>query len=594
MLNTGSITGEFAFIPYVASGQPRWRRQRELIQSAARRHAALVSHARKEPKPRQAGNKDTRSKSQPAGAGPSHGRSQELHLQPCLTDERTRAAETPSDTIDHSCVHRQGQESELQQWQYEDPQHISSGPVISSRNRPPDCHFGSVGFSCRPLSDFDNTALQYFLKQVANQQPAVNLGKTLTGVTHSVLSMSQQVAVRAIHQLPLLESIIAFTAFNMHTQHPHAHLLASNGHKAAQRALRSVRTSLANREASLDIAYAVLYLTAISVTEEKSEDAIIHLKFLREVVRSRQPSSAYEYNLWQQIRAADTRLALHIGERPLTRGLWQAAEVPPEPFFDRPEAESSSQSVIDSSPAQTWCPPSSNSVQDGFHAAIEYGAISPTLRYVIDRYMESIAFLSHLSTEEVVTRSEKIEARWKCYECLDLLCMKWSSVRECEKAANKQATRLHDTSGLRTSPGFVTTEKRWLDKMVITALELHLMMCLSTARTLGVLSRRLTLLYEAGTPFSDVDVVFDERGKTAATLCLWTLIIGMLATFKRSPDFEWMLTEAQRLVLSLSCSEDEVIRKLNEFSPTACPPEDDFVDMIHKVFVDTFITWKGD
>ena len=59
----------------------------------------------------------------------------------------------------------------------------------------------------------------------------------------------------------------------------------------------------------------------------------------------------------------------------------------------------------------------------------------------------------------------------------------------------------------------------------------------------------------------------------------------MLATNRRSNDFEWMQTEAQKLLRTLSfTSRDEALAKLHDFSPAGSLPENDFVGMVLKVF----------
>ena len=58
----------------------------------------------------------------------------------------------------------------------------------------------------------------------------------------------------------------------------------------------------------------------------------------------------------------------------------------------------------------------------------------------------------------------------------------------------------------------------------------------------------------------------------------------MLATHRRSNDFDSMQTEAQKLLRTLSfTSRDEALAKLHDFSPAGSLPEGDFEEMVLKV-----------
>ena len=293
-----------------------------------------------------------------------------------------------------------------------------------------------------------------------------------------------------MHQLPLLQSLIAYTTFNMYAAHPQSVALAAHGQKAAQSALQSIRRAIASPDAihNTNLAHAVQFMSQIAINSGQPAVALIHLQYLREVVRSRQPKSAYEYGLFQQIRAIDTRMALQSGGRPATRGLWESAQVPPEPFFDQPASDthqpprrpdtiysihsgSSRETPDEYSSRLSSGSPLSHSWQNGFHTAIEHGSISSNLRHLVDHYLDAIAFLSDLALAEAVSRPDKFLARWKCYECLELLCMTWHALTARQAVLNKPGNRSNDTSD-----EWVTPDERWLDKMVIIALELHLLM----------------------------------------------------------------------------------------------------------------------
>ena len=291
-----------------------------------------------------------------------------------------------------------------------------------------------------------------------------------------------------MHQLPLLEGLIAYTTFNMYAAHPQSAALAAHRQKGAQSALQSIRRAIAlpGAIASNDLAHAVQFMSQIAINSGQPAIALIHLQYLREVVRSRHPSSAYEYGLFQQIRAIDTRMALQSGGRPITRGLWESAQVPPESFFDKaasytdqplgrpdtvPSIHSRSWWSVESSSRLTSDHLLSHDWQNGFHTAIESGFINPNLRHVIDHYLDAIVFLSDLALVKAVSRPEKVLARWKCYESLELLCMTWHALVARQAVMYKSGNASNDTSN---EPG--TPDERWLDKVVIIAMELHLLM----------------------------------------------------------------------------------------------------------------------
>ena len=303
-----------------------------------------------------------------------------------------------------------------------------------------------------------------------------------------MLSVSKEVAARAMHQLPLLDSLLAYTTFNMYVAHPQSTALAAHRQKATQNALQSIRKAIASPGAiaSNDLAHAVQFMSQIAINSGQPAVALIHLQYLKEVVRSKRPKSAYEYGLYQQIRALDTRMALQSGGRPITRGLWESAQVPPESFFDKsasytdrplgrpdtiPSIHSRSWWSVESSPSLTSNHLLSHNWQNGFHTAIEHGSISPNLRHVVDHYLDATAFLSELALAKAVSRPDKFLARWKCYESLELLCMTWHALVARQAMMDKAGNRSNTTSD---EP--VTLDERWLDKMAIIAMELHLLM----------------------------------------------------------------------------------------------------------------------
>ena len=125
------------------------------------------------------------------------------------------------------------------------------------------------------------------------------------------------------------------------------------------------------------------------------------------------------------------------------------------------------------------------------------------------------------------------------------------------------------------------------------------MQCIASSdHTILILSQRLRTVFEASSsspPSREAHISGNEDDETASWLCLWTLLIGMLATYRRSNDFDWMQTEAWKLMQSLSfTSRDEALAKLHYFSPAGSLPEIDFVDMVLKVFTGVATGVAGD
>ena len=178
-----SNVGEIAFIPYISHEDKRRSKQRELLQSDARKHAAAVSH-RKRRTSSQAHNASATENSGSASLATVGGSRQQPHERGLLfrpDEEGIAYSKSSSDTDEHLDLQAQEVDSDSAPWQLQSPQHVS---LASPRSRPLDWHFGSVGLACRPLGDIDQAAVQYFLQQVASQGPAISLGRTMTGVSH--------------------------------------------------------------------------------------------------------------------------------------------------------------------------------------------------------------------------------------------------------------------------------------------------------------------------------------------------------------------------------------------------------------------------
>ena len=154
-----SQVGEIAFIPYISHEDKRRSKQRELLQSDARKHAAAVSHRKRRTSSQTHNASATESSGSVSSATIEAGRqrSHELSLQLRLDTERISSPVATSDTDESLSVWGQESNSESAQWQHQSPQHVS---LTSSRGRPLDWHFGSVGLSCRPLGDIDHAAFE--------------------------------------------------------------------------------------------------------------------------------------------------------------------------------------------------------------------------------------------------------------------------------------------------------------------------------------------------------------------------------------------------------------------------------------------------
>ena len=157
-----SNVGEIAFISYISHEDRRRSKQRELLQSDARKHAAVVSHRKRRASAQTHNASGTENSGSVSSAVVEAGcqQSDELPLQQRLDIERTSSPDTTSDTVESLSVWGQESNSESAQWQHQSPQHVS---LTSSRGRPLDWHFGSVGLSCRPLSDIDHAAFEVSL-----------------------------------------------------------------------------------------------------------------------------------------------------------------------------------------------------------------------------------------------------------------------------------------------------------------------------------------------------------------------------------------------------------------------------------------------
>ena len=177
-----SNVGEIAFIPYISHDDKRRHKQRELLQSDARKHAAVVSHRKRRTSSRTHNTSASENSGSVSPATVGAKRQQSHKLSPQLRPDRERVSSSsaPSDTDERLFVRAECSYLDSAQWQHESPQHVS---LTSPRSWPLDWHFGSVSLSCRPLGDIDHVALQYFLRQVASQGPAISLGRTMTGVT---------------------------------------------------------------------------------------------------------------------------------------------------------------------------------------------------------------------------------------------------------------------------------------------------------------------------------------------------------------------------------------------------------------------------
>ena len=179
-----STIGEIAFIPYISHKDKHRNKQRELLQSDARKHAAVVSHRKKRTSSQSHNASATENSGSvsPATVGGGRQQSRELSLQLHPDKERIKSPNAPSDTDETLSVQAQEVDSESAQWQHQSPQHVS---LTSSRSRPLDWHFGSVGLSCRPLGDIDRKSPS---KPISVQQDRFVVSETMSWLRPEVCS----------------------------------------------------------------------------------------------------------------------------------------------------------------------------------------------------------------------------------------------------------------------------------------------------------------------------------------------------------------------------------------------------------------------
>ncbi len=227
--------------------------------------------------------------------------------------------------------------------------------------------------------------------------------------------------------------------------------------------------------------------------------------------------------------------------------------------------------------------PESIAHQNGFYAAIQWSLLSVGMLQAIELYMEAMSYLSRLSHTTTITTSATIQARERCFACLELLCKKWyhwHSVKISYTSASPRSHHLVNSSD--------RVPKGLLDDIVIVTFELRIVMSMGrySGSTLVILCRRLRSCMERDGLLEAV--AMDQRGSERpllmTRLLLWAALMGMLAVIGRSEEYQWLRDMAVQLVMNLRLDqEDEMLRTLAPFSPAGLPPGDDFVGIVRKL-----------
>ena len=573
---------EVTFIPY--SGQANGSKKKcELLNSLARRHAALAGHqrARKRSCSLSALSVPVRTflKSSPEASPVS----------------ATTSSSTASDT-----------EDSFAQYEPAKLQHPSSEAGLSCTVAMIQPRVGQPRFlgefSCRPLTDLDGVAIRYFLQHGPGQPPASKLGRDLTGFLPRWLALAEDLARRAVQHRPLLDSLVAYTAINMSNEHTGASMLAFYGQATSQNALRSVRQALTAPESlqGVTLAYAVLHLCKAAIARGQTEAAYCHLRFLIEETKSLDPQTEREHDLLTQIRGINIKYSLQAGRNPLSGARWSSLDEITK-FLDNhahcilqaPDATdvcyvkgpSTSRPVETDALRSAQQAPSQFSCMHDLHAAMTSG-IAGDLQHIVDDYIDVIKLWSQLTAKPAISWLAKLQALTRLYECLELLCDAWDTLES--KAAVSAYANMQLASGCeRTNIKSLLS----LDRPLVIAIELHLVMCLGTGHTMVLLGYRLRRILEArkgSIAFFTSQLTRAEAQACSTSLYLWILLIGMFATEGRSEyDFHWMQVEAHETIQALGIStEDEVFNRLNALWPTGYSMRDDLDSIVRSLILD--------
>ncbi len=213
-----TMTATFTFIPHADRNISQ--RERELLHSKAKSHAALRSH-----KLAQMRKKDPAS----------------------LCSSRISTVASPS----------------KQSQTYQE--------VLPPPNRSADWCFGSMGAACK-ISAFDADALRYFGNSNCNSK----------NVQVWMGPLVRETIQHAVHQTLCLQSLVTATAYLMAEEFSRGKYLMHMGHKYNARAMRDLQALLKRPSATTfsDMYFSVAHLCIASLRIGDMDASVAHLKFL--------------------------------------------------------------------------------------------------------------------------------------------------------------------------------------------------------------------------------------------------------------------------------------------------------------------------
>ena len=452
--------------------------------------------------------------------------------------------------------------------------------------------------------------MQYFLRHGPEQWPGANCSsKTLTS-GNAILPVSEELVRYAVRERPLLDSIVAYTAFNMLNEHPDATSLKTFGHHASGAALVSVRGALNKQQdqESLILSYAVLHLCMASISMGQPDAAQVHLRFLIEMTRNFVPANELEYRLMFQIRGIDIRYAIQSGRPPLISTMQREDPIAPTSERDGEILQNMPASgthvltpprspVDERSPSKNLFPighvitSSSLTLEaaqpgepvEGFHIAIEEDLLSTEMSSIINQYMEAMGYLTGLLRLNKIAILQRIQSRRKCYDCLESLCKQWYFMH---RSTFHPATPLSPLGTELQDSSLDSADQ--MDLVLILAFQIRLLTCLGrySGHTLVVLSGRLCLYLRTGGLLDTIETSSrrSQEYNFKTGLLLWILLMGMLATTEKSADYQWLQINATVLARSLGAdSELSMLNVLKPFSPTDGVIGDDFLGVVKEL-----------
>lgn len=563
----------FTFVLFEAN-QGRSQRARELADSEARSHAATVAH-------RRARHRKEKFRSQ---------------LEQHKSTEVSSSALSPTVFRDHKGNASADEKSTLST-AYCSDQDSSLSPILL-HGRSIDWYLDPKGLYCRPITTFDNAAIQYFRRNGPERWPGANFKGEHQSRWEKVLPVSDELVRQGVTtETALLDSIVAYTAFAMMNGNPNAHILRVFAQKAVLVALRSLQDAIANPEQCevLVLPYAVLHLCMAAISMGDLDAAYVHLKFITEATRDLIPTTDYEYRFVFMMRGIDMRYAIQSGKPPVSMyNVMHRLATEKDSSNDADfgihnhtntalSSHKSSNSNIDGLArwrSISWqlmdldgteAYPSPHITGHGLHTSIKLGLIPLNLLPNVNLYLDAITYLSEITRLERIQTVQRLIARDKCYTSIERLCAYWSF------------TRL--TSTPSRYPPRNSNELSIRDAVVI-ALQLRLVMSLGRwgGHTLTVLCQRLRpciMLALASAVSKDTSLNWTESDDLLSKLLLWILLVAMLGTLENSDQLSWFRDNAMRHAAKMSIvSEHDWYTVMTLFSPAGCSPGDDMVEIV--------------